>query len=95
MEIKETKEVLKAVLVLAKVSAEILKDGVQVQDLVDGYIKLAGDPVKKAALEAALANIGAVPAEVKDISLGEAVELLVVVAQEIPGLLEAFKPKAV
>lgn len=91
MEIKETKELIKGILELVKVSAEVLKDGVQAQDIVDGYMKLVADPVKKAALEAAIKDIQAVPAEVKDINLVESVELLVLVAQELPALLDAFK----
>jgi hypothetical protein len=94
-DIKETKELLKGILAVAKVSAEIFKDGVQAQDLVDGYLKLAGDPVKKAELEAAIAGISGVSAEVKDLSLAEGVELLVVVAQELPALLAAFKKPVV
>lgn len=91
---KETKELIKGVLDLVKVSAELLQDGAQIQDLVDGYLKLAGDPVKKAELEAALNNIQAVPEELKAISLADGIELLVLLAQELPGLLEAFKKKA-
>lgn len=89
--IEETKEVLKAVLELVKVSAEVLRDGAQLQDVVDGYVKLAGDPVKKAKIEAALKNIQAVPAEVKDLQLAEVVDLVMVLAKELPDLLEAFK----
>lgn len=91
---KETKELLKGLLDVVKVSAELFKDGVQVQDLIDGYTKLNGDPVKKAELEAALANVSAVPAELKAISLADGLELVILLVQELPGLLEAFKPKA-
>ena len=95
MEIKETKELLKGVLSLVKVSAEVLKDGVQVQDLVDGYVKLSADPAKKAEIEAALAGISQVPAEIKDISLAEGLELAILLIQEMPELLKAFaKPNA-
>jgi hypothetical protein len=90
-DIKETKELLIGIMELAKVSAELLKDGAQVQDLVDGYTKIALDPVRKAKLEAALKGIHAVEDEVKDISFAEAMELLVVVAKELPELLAAFK----
>lgn len=89
--IKETKEVLQALFAVTKVCAEIFKDGFQVQDLIDGFSKLNGDAEKKALLEAALKDVKAVPEEVKDISLAEGVELLVLVAQEVPALLEAFK----
>lgn len=94
MEIVQTKELVKGLLELMKVSAEIFKDGFQAQDIIDGYVKLSADPVKKAALEAALKDINAVPAELKDITLAEGIELVVVVAQELPSLLEAFKKQA-
>lgn len=93
--IKETKECLKGIFELAKVSADVLKDGVQVQDLIDGYVKLSSDPEKKAAIEAAIAGVGEVPAELSNIKLVEALELGIFVMQELPALLEAFKPKAV
>jgi hypothetical protein len=94
MEIKETKELVKGLVELMKVSAEIFKDGFQAQDIIDGYVKLSSDPVKKAALEAALKDIQAVPAEIKDINLAEGIELVVVIAQELPALLAAFKKDA-
>lgn len=93
-DVKETKELLKGLIELMKVSAEIFKDGFQAQDIVDGYIKLSADPVKKAALEAALKDVQAVPAELKDITLAEGIELVVVMAQELPALLNAFKKDA-
>lgn len=89
--IKETKELLVALLAITKVSAEVLKDGAQLSDLIDGFSKLNGDPVKKKAIEDALAGIQEVPAEIKDIDLGEGVDLVVLLAKELPGLIEAFK----
>lgn len=91
----ETKELLKGLIDIVKVSAELFKDGIQVQDLVDGYAKLAGDPVKKAELEAALDKVSAVPAELSSITLGDGLELVVLLVQELPGLIDAFKGKAV
>jgi hypothetical protein len=49
--------------------------------------------VKKAAIEAALKNIQAIPAEVKDVTLSEGVEIAMHVVSEIPGIIEAFKGK--
>jgi hypothetical protein len=79
--IKESKELLKGLFALATVSADLLKDGFQVSDLVAGFQVIEGDPVKKAALEEALKGIGEIPAELKDVSM----------VQDLPALLAAFK----
>lgn len=92
--IQQTKELLKGVLDLAKVVAEVLQDGAQVSDLVSGFAKLEGDPVKKAEVAAALAGITEVPSELKDISIAEGVELAMVIVQDLPALLAAFKKPA-
>jgi len=89
--IKETKELLTAVLVITKVIAKELQDGFNAQDLVDAFVAIQGDEVKKAAVEAALKDVVAVPAEVKDASLSEWIELVVHMLGELPSLLEAFK----
>jgi len=89
--IKETKELLAGVFTIVKVAGNILKDGAQLQDLIDGFVQLNGDPVKKKAIEDALAGIQEVPEEIKDADLGEYAELIVAVVQEVPVLIEAFK----
>lgn len=89
--IKELKDLLLGILVITKVGANVLKDGAQLQDLVDGFSQLNGDPEKKKAIEDALAGIQEVPAEAKDIDLAEGVELLILIAEELPELIEAFK----
>jgi hypothetical protein len=93
--IQETKELLKGIIDLAKVSAEVLRDGAQASDLVAGFTAIQGDPVKKAEVAAALAGIQEVPAEIKDISMAEGIELAILLIQELPGLLSAFKKPAV
>lgn len=89
--IKETKEVVLGVMALVKVVAKELKDGFQVMDLVAAFSAIQADPVKKAALEAALKDIGDVPEEIKDASLAEWIEVAVVLISELPSLLAAFK----
>jgi hypothetical protein len=93
--IKEVKELVKGLFELSKVSAAELVDGFQAQDIINGYVKISADPVKKAALEEALKGIQEIPAEMKDISFAEGLELAIFVMQEMPSLLEAFKKKAV
>lgn len=89
--IKETKEALVGALAIVKVAAEVLKDGAQLSDLVDGFSKLNSDPEKKALIEQALAGIQELPAEIKDIDLKEGAELAGVLIKELPALIDAFK----
>jgi hypothetical protein len=89
--IKETKEVLTGVLEVVKVLAVELKDGFQVQDLIEAFKKLESDVEKKAKIEAALKQIVEVPTEIKDLTFKEGIELAVHVLAEVPALIEAFK----
>jgi hypothetical protein len=91
MAMKETEELLKGLFDILKVSAELLKDGAQVSDLVAGYQKLEGDPVKAAELKAALDNVSAVPGEVGGMKWTDGADLIVFVVKELPELLAAFK----
>lgn len=94
--IKESKELLKGVSALVQVIAPDLIDGLSLDDLMKIFAKYQADAAKKAAIEAALKDIQAVPAEIKDLSLVEGVDLVVVLAQELPAILDAFKkPEAV
>lgn len=88
--IKETKEALHGSFVLAEIIGAELKDGVQAADLVAIVQKILADEAKKAALDAAIKDIQKVPAEVKDLSLAEGVELAQVVIHKLPDLLKAL-----
>jgi uncharacterized protein (DUF433 family) len=92
--VKETKELLSGILVVVKVVAQELKDGFQVADLIAAFNAIQGDAVKKAKLEEALKNIQDVPAEFKDATLSEWLEIAVHVIGELPDLLSAFKKEA-
>jgi hypothetical protein len=89
--VKETKELLTGLFALVKVLGVELKDGFQVSDLIASFNAIQNDPVKKAAVEAALKDIKEVPVEVKDVSLAEGIELAMHVISEVPSLIEAFK----
>ena len=89
--IKETKEVLTAVLLLTKVIAKELKDGFEVKDLLNAFAAIQTDDLKKAQVEAALKGIVAVPDEVKDATLSEYIELAVLLLAELPALMDSFK----
>lgn len=89
--IKETKEVLVALNKLVIKLAPIVIDGLTVSDVVAAFNAINSDPVAKAEFEAALADIKAVPAEIKDISLSEGLELGMLQLQALPALIAAFK----
>lgn len=74
--IKETKEAAVAVLKIAGVVADVLKDGAQLKDFETVYQKLTQDEAFKAAVKAGYEGIGEVSAELKDLSILEGVELV-------------------
>lgn len=75
--IKETKEAVQAILAVSKFVAARAKDGVGADDGIALVQKLITDAEFKAVLEAAVDGAKQIPAEVKDLSLSESVELLV------------------
>lgn len=85
--IKETKELVIGALTIGGMVAGKLKDGFQVQDIVDLFTEIMSDPVKKAKLEAAVADANKAPKEVQDINMAEGLELLIAVAQELPNVI--------
>lgn len=85
--VKETKEAILAMVVLGKFVAERLKDGAQLDDALALGTKLIGDAAFKEKVMAGIAGIDKVPAEIKDISMVEAIEL----AQVLPEILAALK----
>lgn len=84
--IKETKEAAIAVLRLSGLIAGKLKDGFQVQDLVDVVTAAVSDPVLKAGLE----GVSKVPAEAKDLQGHEWGELLGALTPEVVSLITAL-----
>lgn len=89
--IEETKQVLKLAFLLAGVIAAEAKDGFQLQDLLDIFTAMNGDPAKKAILEAALKDVKKVPEEIKDIDFMEVAALIAFVAPEVVGLVNELK----
>ena len=90
---KETKEALVGILALAKVIAELAKDGVQVQDALSLFAKLQ-EPELKAKVDAAIADVQKVQDEVKVASAADYFELLIVALPELKGLVEILQKKA-
>lgn len=92
--VKETKELLIGVNELSVFLVELLKDGAQVGDAVAMIDKLKNDPDFQAKMMAAYDQVNQVPAEIKDLSMVEGIELVMVQAQYVPKILEAAKKPA-
>lgn len=89
--VKETKEVLVAVLKVAPVLVKQFKDGVQVQDVAELYAKFMADPVLKEAVMKAYEDYKLVGDEVKDLDTAEIIELIMAALPEIQKLLQELK----
>lgn len=89
--VKETKEVLVAVLKVAPVLVKQFKDGVQVQDAAELYMKIMADAVLKEAIMKAYEDYKLVGDEVKDLDTAEVIELLMAALPELQALLAELK----
>jgi hypothetical protein len=85
--IKESKELLKGVVVLSAILIEKLKDGFQVSDLPTILSRLGYDNDVRAALD----GIGAIPSELKDLSLEESMELAMTLLSGAPLIINKLK----
>lgn len=81
--IVETKEALHGILVLGVLLAKQAKDGLKLDDAAALVDKFLNDEPFKLALTAAVQGIEKVPAEVKDIDIYEAVELVTSAAPDL------------
>ena len=90
---KETKEALVGILALAKVIAELAKDGVQVQDAISLFAKLQ-EPELKAKVDAAIADVQKVQDEVKVASAADYFDLVMIALPELKSLVEVLQKKA-
>jgi hypothetical protein len=87
----ETKEALVGLLAITELLASEFKDGVQAADVADIILKItANDDLKKKLLDA-YNGIDKVPAEVKDMDIAEAVELLTFATPKILDVIKAIK----
>jgi len=92
--IKECKEALIGINELAVVLASVFKDGAQIGDAAVLWAKLQADPEVSAKLVAAYQGVSLIPAEVKDLDLGEGVELVSLQAAYVPKLIAALSKAA-
>ncbi len=89
--IKETKEALIGANKLSVLMMRRLKDDVGIDDAIAIYDKLKTDTEFRQTLVDAYQGIEKVPAEVKDLDLNEAVELIGVQVSYVPKMIEALK----
>lgn len=75
-DVKETKQLLVALVLLGKTIALVAKDGLDLSDAVALGSKLVSDEKFRDALVEGVKGIDQVPAELKDIAASEALELL-------------------
>lgn len=81
-DVKESKELLVALVKLGKLAAKQLGDGVDLSDAI-AIVKVLADEDFRAALVDGFAGLQAVPEELKDIDAAEAIELIGVLYAEI------------
>ena len=89
--IKETNEALIGLMELTILLGGVLKDGAQATDVVTLYSSISTNEDLKAKFIAAYDNYKAIPAEIKDLSVVESVELSVQFLSYLPKVLESFK----
>jgi len=89
MDIKNTKEILVAANEIGLVVAQALKDGAQMSDVMIVVGKIMGDLQGKVG--AAISGASEVPAEIKDISVNEVVELVALQLEYVPKFVNVLK----
>ena len=89
--VKNTKEVVVALLKLSVLIAEVSKDGLKADDALLVINKLIADEALKNALLEAYNDVDQVKDEVKDISVAEFFEILLAAQPEIMKLIEVLK----
>jgi hypothetical protein len=83
MDVQNTKEALVALAKLGKFIAAQAKDGIDLKDGAALAAKIVGDEVFRAALIAGFEGAAMIPAEVKEISFEEGVELALALIAEL------------
>lgn len=89
--IKETKLLLESAMKVGLIFVPVLKDGVQITDVVQLYNQVQSHPELLSALGELQKHIGEIPAEIKDLSMAEGIELAVDAASFVPQILAALK----
>jgi len=85
-----TKAALVAANEIGIFSCSKFKDGVQVADFTDFYVKFTSDEAFKAKVKAAYEAYKAIPAEIKDLDAGEGLELAAVQISYLDQYISVF-----
>lgn len=89
--VKETKEMIVGINEVGLVLMGGFKDGVQFSDFASFWSTYQNDANFKLVLQAAWDNYQAIPAEIKDIDVGEGLELAAVQLEYVPKMLDILK----
>ena len=90
--IKETEEMILALLKIAQILAVQFKDGIQSTDALEIIKKVMTPELEKIVVDA-YNGMNEIPAEIKDISLAEALDLFKVIAPEVMAIVGAVAKK--
>ena len=93
MDVRETKEVLKAMNEITLFLIEALKDGVDFSDFVDFYNKVTKDQKFSILLRDAYDGMGEIPEELSDLDMREGLELIQLQLDYIPKIVDSFRKK--
>jgi len=89
--IKETEQFLGAVNEVVLLLIELFKDGVQLNDFVQMYLRITNDPKFKGKLQEAYEDYEQIPAELKDLDASEIVALTSMQINYLPKILQLLK----
>ena len=89
--IKETKEMLVGVNEVSIFLISLFKDGLDLEDFSDIWNKLTCDEDFKKKIENAYEGCTKIPAEIKDLSVEEGMELLKIQADLVTKIADLFK----
>lgn len=90
LDTKELSEVIKGSMELTVAVLEELHDGVQFHDAIAIFAKIqANDDLRRAMVEAAK-GAHKIPAELKDISAEEAIQVIMIMLPYVPKMLKAL-----
>ena len=89
--IKETREMIVAILEIAILLASRFKDGMQLDDATAIFDAIKNDEEFKAKIIAGFDNYKLIPAEVKDIGMLESIELASLFIRYMPSIIFALK----
>jgi hypothetical protein len=90
--IKETQEMVLAILEVAEALGPILSDGFQAsKDLPAMFAEFQSNVELQAKVAAAVEKANEVPLELKDLDTKEILQLLIVILPELPKVIDAWK----